>query len=221
MKYIDSANVDDICHSSCQVEDQLYVASGECVVLMQQGAVSTMLRPGGIVYCVRMYDSHFYLLRNNCDSAQWFIHKYRHNGEPVMAWSHYDTDVGFNQFAIHNGTLYVPSRSTETLRRYSCQSGAPAGKCFPLKLSNSGTSVSMCSTPAGFLVLSLTLRSKVVCINPETGKERWKQSDIIEPRGVTADGLHSVLVCTGTVGTKIIIDVLKADSGEPSCPLPL
>lgn len=212
MTSVKSVAVGNFCYSIDQLDEHqllVGVTGGVNLIHAELDQYRSLIRLRGAVNCVRIYDGYIYLLQYD---NIWFLRKYNLDGYHITSWHHDDASLTWlNQFAIHNSIICVPSRNTRKIKRYSL-SGEPAGADLSIELSE--TITCMCSTPAGHLILSQIDTSLLVSINSETGEKRWRRLNLIQPRGITSDNYDHLLVSTGRLNQFVIIDVLKADSGE-------
>lgn len=215
MKPIESASVSGWCHSVCQLDDLLLMGTKSSgVEAIKDGRTQSLINLKGAVNCVRVHNEHIYLLY--MVKTKWSVRKHKMKGDHVKKWEHVDSATHTNQFTIHQKVLYVPSRSTKTIKRYA-MSGDHLLSVIRINLLDdcSATHICMSCGHREHLILSQNDPSLLVCINPETKEQLWSRQDLPAPGCVASDNYDQLLVVTGL--SRKTIEVLRTDTGVCIC----
>lgn len=150
-----------------------------------------------VVECIRYLDEFNYVLMHN--GREWSIGKI-HKQKFLGRWEHVDTVQAFNQFVVYNKVIYIASRSSKCIFKYTVD-GKHVGGGIPLDLEASPTF--LCNTSTGLLILSQTTPSLLVCIEPVGRSAIWMRHDLVDPRCMAIDSeKNELLICTKTTNRR-------------------
>jgi len=206
LKFLQSVDVSRNCWSVCSYEGNTYVGvygGGVDRVDENYNVTQSFVEIDGSVNSLRAYEDQLYVLVFSNNSRRMEV--YDLSGNQVTSWAHADGHRDLNTFAIVEGQVVVPDRTSARLTIYSLT--GEVIKHVPCSLLDNSCVV-ISAADRHCVVVSDLNSSQVFKLDLTTEKVIWTCKDVTRPQGVTCYRSKYILVTNQSSKTTIwILDV--------------